>query len=108
MRGMRKTITTYAATKAGVAALAEGLINENVKAKGIDVSIIYPGYIASEMNEKVEQKAKFMVDTKTGVKAMVDAIEKRKEKALRPGLAVGAARLRPEERCRCASSGSST
>jgi len=84
MRGMRKTITTYAATKAGVAALAEGLLNENVKAKGIDVSIIYPGYIASEMNAKVAQKTKFMVDTKTGVKAMVAAIEKRKEKALVP------------------------
>ncbi|HUS22777.1 MAG TPA: SDR family oxidoreductase [Aeromicrobium sp.] len=84
LRGMRKTITAYAATKAGVAALAEGLINENVKAKGIDVSIIYPGYIRSEMNEKVVQKAKFMVDTKTGVKAMVSAIEKRKEKAYVP------------------------
>ena len=106
MRGMRKTITTYAATKAGVAALAEGLLNENVKAKGIDVSIIYPGYIRSEMNEKVAQKTKFMVDTETGVKAMVNAIEKRKEKALRPGLAVGAARLRPEEPADVASSGS--
>jgi short-subunit dehydrogenase len=84
LRGMRKTLTTYAATKAGVAALAEGLLNENVKAKGIDVTIIYPGYIASEMNEKVKEKAKFMVDTKTGVKAMVAAIEKRKEKALVP------------------------
>ncbi len=84
MRGMRKNITAYAATKAGVAALAEGLLNENVKAKGIDVSIIYPGYIASEMNEKVKERAKFMVDTKTGVKAMVAAIEKRKEKALVP------------------------
>ncbi len=84
LRGMRKTITTYAATKAGVAALAEGLLNENVKAKGIDVSIIYPGYIASEMNDKVKDKARFMVDTKTGVKAMVAAIEKRKEKALVP------------------------
>lgn len=84
MRGMRKTITTYAATKAGVAALAEGLLNENVKAKGIDVSIIYPGYIRSEMNEKVAQKTKFMVDTKTGVRSMVKAIEKRKEKALVP------------------------
>jgi short-subunit dehydrogenase len=79
LRGQRKAITTYAATKAGVAALAEGLQNENVK--GVDVSIIYPGYIRSEMNEKVEQKTKFMVDTETGVKAMVDAIEKRKAKA---------------------------
>jgi short-subunit dehydrogenase len=84
MRGMRKTITTYAATKAGVSALAEGLLNENVKAKGIDVSIIYPGYIRSEMNEKVAQKTKFMVDTQTGVRSMVKAIEKRKEKALVP------------------------
>ncbi|MFW6866286.1 SDR family oxidoreductase [Nocardioides sp. CPCC 206347] len=82
IRGMRKTITTYAATKAGVAALAEGLQNENVP--GVDVSIIYPGYIRSEMNAKVEQKTKFMVDTKTGVRAMVDAIEKRKAKAYVP------------------------
>jgi short-subunit dehydrogenase len=84
LRGMRKTITTYAATKAGVAALAEGLLNENVMAKGIDVSIIYPGYIRSEMNEMVAQRTKFMVDTKTGVRAMVDAIEKRKQKAMVP------------------------
>ncbi|MCX6399800.1 MAG: SDR family oxidoreductase [Propionibacteriales bacterium] len=82
MRGQRKAITTYAATKAGVAALAEGLQHENVP--GVDVSIIYPGYIRSEMNEKVEQKTKFMVDTKTGVRAMVDAIEKRKAKAYVP------------------------
>lgn len=84
LRGMRKTITAYAASKAGVAALAEGLLNENVKAKGIDVSIIYPGYIRSEMNEKVAQRTRFMVDTATGVRAMVEAIEKRKEKAYVP------------------------
>ena len=52
--------------------------------KGIDVSIIYPGYIMSEMNEKVAQQGTFMVDTKTGVKSMVDAIEKRKQKAYVP------------------------
>jgi short-subunit dehydrogenase len=80
-RGQRKSITTYAATKAGVAALAEGLLNENVKKKGIDVTILYPGYILSEMNEKVAQKTRFMVDTETGVRAMVKAIEARKEKA---------------------------
>lgn len=85
MRGMRSTITTYAATKAGVAALAEGLLNENVKGRhNIDVSIIFPGYIRSEMNEKVAQKTKFMVDTETGVRSMVKAIEARKEKALVP------------------------
>ncbi|MDP3892527.1 SDR family oxidoreductase [Nocardioides sp.] len=82
LRGMRKTLTTYAATKAGVAALAEGLQNERVK--GVDVSIVYPGYIRSEMNEQVAQKTRFMVDTTTGVKAMVEAIERRKAKAYVP------------------------
>lgn len=82
VRGMRKTMTTYAATKAGVAALAEGLQNEAVA--GVDVTILYPGYIRSEMNEKVAQRTRFMVDTETGVRAMVGAIEKRKAKAYVP------------------------
>jgi short-subunit dehydrogenase len=82
MRGLPKTLTTYAATKAGVAAIAEGLQNENVK--GVDVSIIYPGYIRSEMNDQVEQKTTFMVDTETGVRSIVRAIEKRKARAYTP------------------------
>jgi short-subunit dehydrogenase len=82
LRGMRKSMTTYAATKAGVASLAEGIRSEGVK--GVDVSVVYPGYIRSEMNEHVQQKARFMVDTETGVRAMVEAIEKRKPKAYVP------------------------
>ncbi|GIF40257.1 SDR family oxidoreductase [Actinoplanes xinjiangensis] len=82
LRGMRKSMTTYAATKAGVAALAEGLRSERIP--GVDVSVIYPGYIRSEMNEHVRQQTPFMVDTATGVRAMVAAIEKRKAKAYVP------------------------
>ena len=82
LRGMRKSMTTYAATKAGVAAMAEGLRSENIK--GLDVSVIYPGYIRSEMNAHVEDKTRFMVDTRTGVTAMVAAIEKRPVKAYVP------------------------
>lgn len=84
LRGMRKAMTTYAATKAGVAAIAEGVRSENIR--GVDVSVIYPGYIRSEMNDHVEQETKLMVDTETGVKAMVSAIEKRKHKAYVPTL----------------------
>ena len=93
MRGMRKTVTTYAATKAGVATLAEGLRNEMLGEPDLDirVSTIYPGYIRSEMNERVK-KTPFIVDTQTGVRAMVEAIEKEKANALVPGVAVGAAR----------------
>jgi len=78
LRGMPGAMTTYAATKAGVAALAEGIRHEMVGKPDldIDVSVIYPGYIRSEMNEHVKNTP-FMVDTQTGVAAMVTAIEKR-------------------------------
>ncbi|MCU7723935.1 SDR family oxidoreductase [Actinoplanes sp. KI2] len=82
LRGMRRSMTTYAATKAGVAAIAEGLRAERIR--GVDVSVIYPGYIRSEMNAHVEQKTRFMVDTETGVRAMVRAIEQRRIKAYVP------------------------
>lgn len=82
LRGMRKSMTTYAATKAGVAALGEGVRAERIP--GVDVSVVYPGYIRSEMNEHVRQTTPFLVDTPTGVRAMVAAIEKRKPRAYVP------------------------
>jgi short-subunit dehydrogenase len=86
MRGMPKTMTTYAATKAGAAHIAEGLRNE-LYGKPIKVTVLYPGYIASEMNEKVDPaKIKGMATTEKGVRAMVDAIEKEKDSACVPPL----------------------
>ena len=85
MRGMPKTMTTYAATKAGVAHLAEGLRAE-LYGKPIKVSVIYPGYIASEMNEHVAAEQPLMVSTEKGVKAIVAAIEKEKASACVPPL----------------------
>jgi short-subunit dehydrogenase len=76
---MPKTVTAYAATKAGVAHLAEGLRAELVGSP-IKVSVIYPGYIRSEMNEKVKN-APFIVSTERGVAAIVDAVEKEKARA---------------------------
>lgn len=82
LRGMRRSMTVYAATKAGVSALAEGVRAEGIP--GVDVSVVHPGYIRSEMNERVEQRTRFMVDTRTGVRAMVAAIERRRAKAYVP------------------------
>lgn len=79
MRGMPGTITTYAATKAGVAHLAEG-VRADLMGTPIKVSVIYPGYIRSEMNEKVKN-APFMVSTEKGVAAIVEAVEKEKDSA---------------------------
>lgn len=85
MRGLPKTMTTYAATKAGVAHLTEGLRNE-LYGKPIKVSVIYPGYIASEMNEHVAAEQPLMASTEKGVKAIVAAIEKEKASACVPPL----------------------
>ena len=85
MRGLPKPMATYAATKAGVAHLAEGLRNE-FHGKPIKVTVLYPGYIASEMNDQVAEKTPLMVDTEKGVRAMVNAIEKEVADACVPPL----------------------
>ncbi len=85
MRGMPKSMATYAASKAGAAHLAEGLRNE-MHGKPIKVTVLYPGYIASEMNDGVAENTPLMVSTEKGVRAMVDAIEKEKDSACVPAL----------------------
>ncbi|MDB4974082.1 MAG: family oxidoreductase [Myxococcaceae bacterium] len=82
MRGMPRNLTTYAATKAGLAALTEGIRADLLKTP-IKVSTIYPGYIRSEINERVK-KTPFMVDTVTGCRALVRAIEKESAEAFVP------------------------
>lgn len=85
VRGMPKNVTTYAGTKAGLAALSEGLRVELKKSRSpIRVTTLYPGYIRTAINEKVEN-APFIVDTETGCRAMVKAIESEKAEAFVPG-----------------------
>jgi short-subunit dehydrogenase len=86
MRGMPRSMTTYAATKAGVAHLAEGLRAE-LAGSPIKITVLYPGYIASEMNEGARNR--LMVSTETGVRAIVEAIEKEKGSACVPALPWG-------------------
>jgi short-subunit dehydrogenase len=77
MRGMPSSMTTYAATKAGIAMIAEGIRADLIGRKGVDIKVttLYPGYIASEMNEGVQQETRMMVDTETGCRALVKKIE---------------------------------
>ena len=83
VRGMPRSMATYAATKAGVAHLAEGLRAE-LHGGPIKVTVLYPGWIASEMNEG--NKSPLLVSTEKGVRAMVSAIEKEKDSAHVPPL----------------------
>ena len=82
MRGLPRNMTTYAASKAGLKALAEGL-RIDLRHTPIKVSTIYPGYIRSEINVKV-RKVPFIVDTETGCRALVRAIERESDEACVP------------------------
>lgn len=77
LRGMPSSMTTYAATKAGIAMIAEGIRSDLIGRKGLDIAVttLYPGYIASEMHDVMEQDARLMVDTETGCRALVKKIE---------------------------------
>ena len=83
VRGMPKNLTTYAATKIGAAYLAEGLRAELV-GSDIDITVLYPGYIASEMNAQVPQQTRLMASTEDGVRSMVSMIERRRKSAIVP------------------------
>jgi len=82
IRGFRRAMTVYAATKAALTSLSEG-IRIDLMNTPIKVSCIHPGFIRSEINETVE-KVPFIVDTETGCKALVKAIEKEKANSFVP------------------------
>jgi short-subunit dehydrogenase len=82
MRGQPRNLTTYAATKAGLASLTEGIRADLLKTP-IKVSTIFPGFIRSEINARVK-KTPFMVDTDVGCRALVKAIEKERPEAFVP------------------------
>lgn len=84
LRGMPRNITTYAATKAGVAHLAEGFRAE-VIGTPIKVTVLYPGYIESEMTGKNSAKNLLIVSTDKGVRSIVRAVEKEVASARVPG-----------------------
>jgi len=82
MRGLPRHLTTYAASKAAVAHLGEGLRAE-LLGTPIKVSTIYPGYIRTEMNAGAK-KLTFEVSEEVGSRALAKAIEKAPAEACVP------------------------
>ncbi len=74
VRGMRRAMTVYAATKTALTHLSEG-IRVDLLDSPINITTIHPGFIRSEINEKVKT-VPFIVDTETGCKAILKAIDK--------------------------------
>ena len=82
IRGLPRYQTVYAATKAGLASLTEG-IRADLWGTAIRVSAIFPGYIESEISSGA-RKRMFLVDTATGCRALVRAIERERPKSFVP------------------------
>ena len=81
-KGVPGIKAAYAASKAGVSSLGESLRAEYAKGP-IRVTVIEPGYIESEMTAK-SASTMLLVDNETGVRAMVDAIERERGRAIVP------------------------
>ncbi|QSF59510.1 SDR family oxidoreductase [Nocardioides sp. zg-1228] len=82
LRGMPRNMTTYAASKAAVAHLAEGF-RADVHGTPIKVTVLYPGFIVSEMSATATATL-LVASTEKGVRAMVEAMEKEKGSAVVP------------------------
>ncbi|GAA4738218.1 SDR family oxidoreductase [Actinomycetospora chibensis] len=72
-RGLKGAQTTYAATKAGLSHLAEG-IRVDVADTPIRVTTLAPGFIRTDLNAGMTMP--FAVDAETGTEAMAVAIER--------------------------------
>jgi short-subunit dehydrogenase len=82
-KGVPGVKAAYAASKAGVTSLGESLRAE-YSSGPIKVTVIEPGYIESEMTGK-SNTTMLMVDNDTGVRHMVNAIERESGRAIVPG-----------------------
>ncbi|MFC4853938.1 SDR family oxidoreductase [Actinophytocola glycyrrhizae] len=80
LRGLPGSVTAYAASKAAVSSLAEG-IRVDVTGTPIRVTTILPGYIRSDMNP---EPGRLIADTVPAVRAMVAAIEREPRRAVIP------------------------
>lgn len=85
LRGLPRSLTAYAASKAALASLGEGLRLE-LHGSPIDVTTLFPGYVESEMTQRAEGRQPLISSTEAGVRAMVAAIEARRATAYVPAL----------------------
>ncbi|MFT4738534.1 MAG: short-subunit dehydrogenase [Cyclobacteriaceae bacterium] len=82
-RGYGRALNVYAATKAALKSLAEG-VRVDLLHSPIKVSSIFPGFIETEMTDQMAKRPPFMIDGDKGAKLLVRAINKEKANAYVP------------------------
>jgi len=76
-RGLPKS-AAYCASKAAVSSLFESL-RLDLQPKGIDVTIIHPGFIKTPLTAGRQAKLPFLLEVDDAARKMIGAIEKRKK-----------------------------
>lgn len=84
LRGLPGAVATYAATKAALVQLADGLRVE-LYGTQIKITVLYPGYVANEMNPGA-RPGPLMSSTAAAGRAMVAAIAAERRSAFIPPL----------------------
>ncbi|EHR60493.1 SDR family oxidoreductase [Saccharomonospora cyanea] len=83
VRGMPRNLTAYAASKAGIATLADG-IRADLSTTPIAVTTVLPGYIESEMTRRTSGRTPLLASADAGARALVKAIEREPARAYVP------------------------
>jgi short-subunit dehydrogenase len=81
-RGLPRS-AAYCASKAGMTAFFES-VRLDVQAKGVDVTIIQPGFIRTPLTAGREAKMPYLMELEDAVPKFISAIEKRKKFAAFP------------------------
>lgn len=76
-RGLAKS-AAYCASKAGVSAYFESL-RIDLRRTGVTVTVIYPGFIKTELTAGREKKMPYLMELDDGVSKILNAIEKGKK-----------------------------
>jgi NAD(P)-dependent dehydrogenase (short-subunit alcohol dehydrogenase family) len=84
LRGMGGAMNVYAATKAGVSALAEGL-RSDLWDTDIRVTAVHPGYIGTGMVDDFHRPL-FVADVQRGAASLVAAVERERPRAYVPAV----------------------
>lgn len=83
VRGFRRALTVYSATKAAISTLSEG-IRVDLLGTPMKVTTIHPGFIRTEINEKVKT-VPFIVNVDVGCRSILKAIDKEGANYFVPG-----------------------
>lgn len=83
VRGLPGHMTAYAASKAGLWSLTEGIRADLLRTPGIVASTMLPGYIQTELTAR-HRNAPFIVELEPGCRALVRAIEREPASACIP------------------------